>query len=53
MDNRDVTRLIRKIGYGQVFTVKLAEDVNGDGTVDYQDVTQLARYIKYGDVDIH
>ena len=53
VDNRDVTRLIRKIGYGSVFTVARAEDVNGDGTVNYQDVTQLARYIKYGDVEIH
>ena len=52
LNNKDVTRLIRYIKYGDVDAVEAALDVNGDGKLNNKDVTRLIRYIKYGDVDI-
>ena len=52
LNNKDVTRLIRYIKYGDVDAVEAALDVNGDGELNNKDVTRLIRYIKYGDVDI-
>ncbi len=52
VNNKDVTRLIRYIKYGDVAAVSYAHDVNGDGAKDNKDVTRLIRCIKYGDVEI-
>ena len=52
LNNKDVTRLIRYIKYGDVEAVEYALDPNLDGATDNKDVTRLIRYIKYGDVEI-
>ena len=52
LDNKDVTRLIRYLKYGDVTVEEDSLDVNGDGELSNKDVTRLIRYLKYGDVEI-
>ena len=52
VNNKDVTRLIRQLQYGDVEYVINSLDPNADGYETNKDVTRLIRYIKSGDVEI-
>ena len=53
VNNKDVTRLIRTLKYGDVAAVTASLDTNGDGAQTNKDVTRLIRYIKSKDVEVN